>query len=564
MNINRQQVKPVNVPRTRRAHPLPVLTSMPAGKFVPVAMIPMLREDSLVGDIDILCEMQETYELLANPVRLHVTAHCVPLSAMERFNGSRDEFDRSYMGEEGLGGDVIPFIETHAMGTHGANAVYKALGLHGKSTDQVNTAYLEAYNLVWNFMAKNRSMDLDERARLATTLAPAFWRNGRFADVVPDFDAAMIDGQVPLTIVNADVALKNRDLTGTVIDENHARVKLLASPGGIGGTGLSQVRSGSGTDGGRQVRMNAGVSANPNVGEEQLVMRVDLQNIVAELAADGITVSLASLDQARKSQAFARLRQRYEGLEVEYMIDMLMSGLSVPDQWLMQPFMVGGAEMIFGQVKRYATDSGNLAESAVSGGAAGRLHIRVPRLATGGVVVICVEAIPEQLFERQRDPFFHLTDARDTMGTLKGLPDYQRDELDEQKVDEIKNADVDTDHASPSGTFGYVPTNWKWTSFGPRVGGKFYRPTTNTTEDEERLRIWAVEAVNPVLSEDFYIVSEMHVKPFIDQVGDPFEIKLSGGAVLEGNTVFGPLLPEANNNYEKVMEKAPTDQIELA
>lgn len=553
MNINRQQIKPLNVPRTRRVHPLPVLTSMPAGKFVPVAMIPMLREDSLVGDVSILCEMQETYELLANPVNLHVTAYCVPLSAMERFEGSRDQFDRSYMGEPQInGGDVIPFIETHAMGTHGANAVYKALGLHGKSTDEVNTAYLEAYNKVWNFIAKNRSMDLDERGRLDTTLAPAFWRNGRFADVVPDFDAAMIDGQVPLTIINPEVAIRG---TSAVSGYNPDRGRIKAFRTDDPTNPFDFVQS-TASDAVRTTTVNAtGVSKMVNP-------YLDLTQVYAELEQDGITVSLANIEQARKSQAFARLRQRYEGLDDEYLIDMLMSGLSVPDQWLMQPFMVGRADITFGQVKRYATDSGNLAESAVSGGAAGRLHLRVPRLATGGVVVICVEAIPEQLFERQRDPFFHLSDARDEVGTLKGLPDYQRDELDPQKVDELFNRDVDTDHATPTGTFGYVPTNWKWTSFGPKVGGKFYRPTTNTIEDEERLRIWAVEAVNPVLSEDFYIVSEMHVKPFIDQVGDPFEIKLSGGAVLEGNTVFGPLLPEANNNYDKVMEKAPTEQIE--
>src|SRR4051794_19394835 len=111
-NVNRMTPAPLNVPRTRRNHGLAVLTSMPAGKMVPLAAIPMLREDSLSASMGISVEMLETKELLMNPVNLRVTAYCIPLLALERFEGSRDQFDRSYMGEPQIdGGAVIPFIE---------------------------------------------------------------------------------------------------------------------------------------------------------------------------------------------------------------------------------------------------------------------------------------------------------------------------------------------------------------------------------------------------------------------------------------------------------------------
>lgn len=537
MNMNRQTSTPLSVPRTRRMHGVAALTSMPAGKCVPLAAIPLLREDALTGNFRVQVEMLETKEILMNPVNLRVTAYVVPLLAFERFEGSRDQFDRSYKGEPQVeGGDVVDFIETHAMGAHGSNAVYKALGLHGKPTDTVNTAYLEAYNAIWNYRAKNRSRDLEARARLATTLAPAFWQHSRFAHIVPDFDQAVIDGEVAIQVVNPRLPVTGIGLHGTPasVETDKVAYDTLYS---------------AGTTYAKAFKANvAELYVSSAVGDP-------LPQIFAELTDSGLSMSLSNLEMARKTQAFAKLRERYEGHDDDWIIDMLMDGLTIPDQFLKNPVLLADRTVRFSQVKRYATDSGNLAESAVSGGAMLDLRIRVPRLSTGGVVMVIAEAVPEQLFERQRDPFFHSQDVAD-------WPEYLRDTLDPEKVDVVQNGEIDTAHTTATGTFGYAPMNWKWNSFGPRIGGKFYRPSTDASTDEERQRIWAIEAADPVLSEDFYIVSEMHTKPFLDTEAEPFEATVMGGAAIEGNTVFGGLLVEATNNYDKVLEKAPTERIE--
>jgi hypothetical protein len=534
------------VPRTRRNHGLAVLTSLPAGKAVPLAAIPLLREDGLRAPMRISVEMLETKEILMNPVALRVTAYVVPLLALERFEGSRDQFDRSYMGEPQVeGGDVIPFLETHAMGEHGSNAIYKALGLHGKSTDLVNTAYLEAYNLIYNFRAKNRSLDLTPRARLATGLAPAFWPHSRFAHVVPDFDQAVIDGEVALNVVQGRMPVSGLGL-------NTAQTYTLSTGGTRNLTDGSQIDPATS---GTANRWTSTVNTEPNL---SVRLREDnnlFPDIWAELNENGITVSLSNIELARKTQAFAKLRERYEGIDDEWIIDMLMDGLSIPDQHLKQPILLADQTVRFAQVKRYATDAGNLAESAVSGGAVVDINLRVPRLSTGGVVMVIAECVPEQLFERQRDPFFH-------SGDVEAWPEYLRDTLDPEKVDVVKNGEIDTDHATPANTFGYAPMNWKWNAWGPRVGGKFYRPSTNTVEDEERQRLWAVETVNPALSDDFYIVSSIHTKPFLDTAAEPFEATVVGNAVIEGNTVFGGLLVEATGNYDAIKDKAPADRID--
>lgn len=558
MNINRQQTQALKFPRSRRTHGAAVLTSMPAGKMVPVLAMPMLREDALQGAFNVAVEMLETKEILLNPVNLRLTAYVVPWLAFERFNGSREQFDLSWMGEPPFEGeDPVPFFELAEAGTHGSNAVYKYLGLHAGATDTVNTMYLEAYNAIWNFRAKNRSPDLTLRERLTATLAPAFWHHGRFQNIVPDFDQAVIDGKVALDILDPELSLKNKNLVGNLSDENWAKSVLMPHPGDFDSASVGLRNPGSATEGGKRVET---FTANESTDGRTLAIRTDLRNIIAELDNDGISVSLANIELARKTQAFARMRERYTQHDEEWIIDMLMSGISIPEQHLKQPILLADQMVRFGQQKRYATDADNLAESAVSGAAGTSLRLRVPRLNTGGVVMVMAEAVPEQLFERQRDPFFYVTNARD--GTeLRDLPDALRDTLDPEKVDVVKNADVDVLHATPTDPFGYEPMNAKWHRWGPRVGGKFLRPTSGTNTARER--IWPVETANPSLSADFYIVSgSLPTNVFLDEASDPFELTLQGAAVIEGNTQFGGLLVEATDNYDKVLEKAPVTRIE--
>lgn len=529
-DLNRQVTSPLQWQRSRRNHDVTVLTSFPAGRMAPLAVIPMLREDQASGRLSVAVEMQETREIIVNPVRVRVMAYLVPWLAFERFNGSRDEFDRSYMQQNGLGGAPIPFFETQAFGTHGANAVYKALGYHAKSTDLVNTMPLEAYNLIWNFRAKNRSKSLTARTRLDATLAPAFWRQGRFANIVADFDDATMDGEVPLTIVSGNLPVKSN--TG-----------FISVKSALDGT----VRNLRGKAGTNDITSNGAVFA---AGTHNL----EFDNVYAELQSSGVKVSLANLDMARKVQAFAKLREQFAGHDDDYIIDMLMEGLHIPDQAFKQPMLLADQTMTFGQAKRYATDSGNLDESAVNGAAMGNLSIRVPRLHTGGVIMVVAEALPDLMHERQRDPFLYLSNT-------SSLPEADRDHMDPQKVAIVTNGMIDTDHATPAATFGYDRLNWQWDAFGPRVGGKFLRPLGGAGFVEVRQRLWASEAANPTLGASWFIAQNVNVFPFLDQASDPFEVTVLGSVGITGNTQFGPPLIEASNNYDEVMEDVPMERI---
>lgn len=213
-SVNRQATAPIRTKRTRRDQPVVNMTSMPAGKFVPLAYVPLLREDAVVrAAIDISVEMMETHELLMNPVYNRYSAFLVPLCAMERFGKSMDQFNRSYMGEPQIaGGSVVPFFQNASFAPAGFDQtpypLYRYAGLHatsevtvdGRVYDPVNSMYAESYNLIWNWLAKNRSPDIAQRLLNDTSLAPAFWINSRFDHIVPDFDQSQIDGEVPLSL----------------------------------------------------------------------------------------------------------------------------------------------------------------------------------------------------------------------------------------------------------------------------------------------------------------------------------------------------------------------------
>lgn len=542
-SLSRTKTNQIEVVRTLRKHDLRVGTTLPAGKMVPVAMIPLLREDQLsMAKIRLSFESMETAEILMNAIGVNVKAYLVSNLCSSRFQGM-DDLNRSYEGEPPRPGDaVIPFVERAAFGAIGSNKIWQYLGEPGKATDQVNQFPIEAYNAIWNFRARNRSPDINLRTRLQTDLAPAFWQHSQFAHIVPNFDAALMEGAIPVTMLDTSLVVTRKpNAQGWKVFQAGTNSK--ASPvGGYLGIYADDA--------------NGSNLAHDNGGSDPKVSFDPMGGLIAELAEGGMTLSLANIELAQKTQAFAKLRQQFTGHTDEYIINLLMDGISVPEQAWRQPILLADKTTIFGQAKRYATDSGNLDESVVNGVTQVDLQLVTPKVPMGGVVMIVVEALPEQLFERQRSPYVHAQSVDD-------FPQYLRDTLDPQKVVEVKNGFIDASHSTPNGVFGYAPMGHEWAQAPARLGGpKFYNPAVGTALDENRMRVWAVETVDPTLSEDFYISTAIHQKVFLVTDEDPFECVVRGTGIISGLTVFGSPLLEASGDFEAVYDEAPIERIE--
>lgn len=540
--LGRTRTDPIPVMKSRRGLDVRCLTSFMPGKMVPVYAFPLLREDRLsMSRLRLTFEMMETAELLMNAVTVRAMAYLVPNLAFERFNGI-DQLNRSYSKVAEIdGGTVTPYFTTRVMEAHGVNEILTVMGKHARPGQVINDAYVEAYNEIWNFRVTNRSPDIAKRALTDTTLAKAFWNHQGFAHIVPDFDQAVIDGEVPLNVVSSKLPVTGLGWNGPM-------------PPAAVNAGVVETK-------GSTVYPKSFVVANPATATP--TTRLFLQakadssgpDVFAELAENGITVSLSNIELARKTQAFAALRKQYTGHSDDYIIDLLMNGITVPEQAWRQPILLADKSTIFGMSKRYASDSVDLTASVVNGATFIDLALTTPTVPTGGVIMVVLEVTPEQLFERQQDPYLFMTDQ-------DRLPEFLRDTLDPEKVEVVENQYIDVDHATPTATFGYAPLNHQWNHIGPCIGGKFYRPEVDEAFDEDRQRIWAVETANPTLSEDFYLCSNMHTKPFVVTDQDPFEVVVRGLVQITGNTVFGNLLIEASDDYETVMGEAPLDRID--
>lgn len=533
----RTSVNPIRPVRSLRPFSSRVLTSLPAGRVVPLVAMPLLREDAVrTGRYRLTFESHETAEMLANPVNVTVCAYLVPHLALDRFDGM-DALNRSYEGVAVEGLSVVPFIEPLTWVASG-DELHTYLGLHSRVDEEVNSAYIESYNQIWNHRAKNRSLSITQRSRLDRTLAPAFWNHSRYADIVPDFDQAIIDGEVNIQIPGFQAPISGIALT----------------------TGVNYTSSGAGFVQANEETPSGGNWSGTGVPTSGMIFKGDnatkIPEIFAELQEQGVNVTLSNIDLARKTAAFAQLRQQYEGIDEDYLIDLLMDGISVPEQAYRQPILLSKKTVPFAMALRYSSTSGALDESAVNGATMVDLTLRVPRITTGGVVMITAEILPEQLFEREKDPYLSAL-------SVDQFPQYLRDTLDPEKVTVVPNEYIDMDHATPDGTFGYAPLNFEWAMQAPRIGGRFYRPDSGAAFDENRQRIWAVEQQDPALTEDFYISSDINTDVFEDTEQDPFEVVVVGDAIIEGNTVFGGRLADSSDsNYDAVAAEVDNTRID--
>lgn len=528
---------PVSHEQTIRRQNVSVVTSSFGGKLVPLKAIGLHREDSVINSLLTLnLQMAETASMLLNPVRIAAAAYLVPKLAFDRFP-DMGTIDRSWNGQEEIDGSVVPWFNPWTLPAGGIkdnHPILQTLGLHANSQDTYNTDYVEAYNAIWNFAAKNRSVSLTERDKADASLGPAFWANTQMKHVVPTFDDAMIEGVVPINFVgdSNQIPVVKRAISNSITFQRNDN----DNPVGAGG---AQFNSGGKlvTDGGQTTNFDPGNS------------------LYAELQENQIQLTLANIDLARETAAWARLRTQYQGKSEDWMMDQLLSGVRLNDEGMKQPILLDTQEVNVGMAQRYATDSGNLTKSVTDGRTSLQLRIRTPKVDCGGVVMVVAQALPEQIYERQRDYYFAASSPAD-------MPNRTRDELDPQPVSLLTNAEVDESHTLPSDLFGYAPLNHQWTGGPPNVGGRYYRQDPNEVWTEDRNRIWDTGVVDPQLGPDFYVSTSLQHEVFEDSQQDNFEWWLGGNVTVRGNTYFGPQLREATDDYQKVLDQVDTTRID--
>jgi len=544
----RLKAEPVSHSRTLRPEMLRVVTSGDAGYAIPLGFMPLLREDGLeTTRVQMRAYMEETADLLLNTVHCVFSAYAVPKLAFDRFEGSMDALNRAYMGKPEKDGSFIKWIETqtyHDVDT--PRPVYEVAGIHAlDALTEVNMDYVEAYDKVFEYRCRSRSEALWAAVQDDVTgdgkLHPAFFDNPQMSQIKASFDEQQHEGEIPLTVTNAMLPVKGIGFPTNTEDPSFTN-GLMYEADGTSPTYLKYRQATETTAGNNKIAIRAenGIPA-----------------VFAQMAENGITVSAANIELAKETQAWALVRNQYSGIDDDELIDLLMAGVAVPSQYLAKPMLLGRQKVPFGMTQRYSTDADALQVSATRGVAGAEMTIRAPQMNTGAVIVFIAEIVPEQFWERSADHHFLASDET-------RRPDRLLDQLDPQAVEVVNNWEPDVKHTDPGGVFGYRPLNGNYLRNNFRLGGKFKKDDPLAAWDQNRNRVWASEPVDPTLSREFYLAEDLPKEIFLTTVEDSFEFSLACEGRISGLTYFGPMLREATDDYEAIVERVDQSRITQA
>jgi hypothetical protein len=553
----RQSAQPMQYEMTRRMDNVSGITSGPAGVVIPVTYAPLLRNDSASGRITFDMELAEMPKPLQNAVIARGQAWFVPRPSLPQFVGV-DDYVHSYQGKTptALGSTpVLPSLfDTVASGSIAAaqsSELFKALGVSLRASTAINTDLIDSFIHVYNFRKAAHSSKManeDYYAENATTsleLKPAFWPRNRMSRIVPDYEQALVQGSLELDVTAGQVPI-----SGIAFGNDSA------SPW----TGLRETSNGSNQTWNDGLRVAATEQVMTGTYPHVYFEGDDANNqpeINAEMANVTITASLADIDKARTTQAFAKARAAYAGSDFsgyntdDVLTAELMSGFNVPASLQNRPWLLDSKTVVFGMTERHATDAANLDDSMSTGRAQMALSINIPRADYGGMMVATVEVMPERLYERQEDPYLLVTDVSD-------LPEPQKDLLNTNPVDSVPNARIDTGHTSPTGVYGYEPLNDKWQREFTRLGGEFRQLTPGTPSTAARTALWQVDYVDPAYTSDAWLCKH----PFPQSVfsapsNDIVNIAFNQQITIVGTTQFGDALVEDNDEHADQLALQP-------
>lgn len=544
----RQSTAPVQFTRTTRKDTAVTMSSARAGVVVPVAYVPLLAGDSASGRVGVDIRLKEMPKPLLNGVVANFQAWFVPKSAHPQFPG-RDELMHARTGEKikSLGAadrDPPPFF-TEVSGanltTAEASVFFKTLGLHIPAGSKINSDLLDAFSVIYNFRLAAHSSRLTRRKYAAediaeaTSLPPAFWPSSRLARVVPDYERALVVGALDL-----DVAAGRLPISGI----------------GFGNKTLQGSASTRYETGGVNTSYDRYKTPDHTVPDRVVSVKQDATtgypDVWAEMEGQSVGITLADIDKARTTQAFAKLRTAYAGNDAtgfdndDTIVALLMQGIGVQPDDFKRPWLLDSKRVPVGFAERFATDAANLDASVTLGRASAMLSLNVPHQDVSGVILVTVEVLPERVDERMSDEWLMAVDVND-------LPNALRDVQRVEPVDLVLNRRIDAKHTSPSGLYGYEPMNDKWNRDFTRLGGDFYMATPGGGWTENRSNIWQTEIVDPTFSGTHYLApSPFPHDVFADAEADAFEIVARHAVSIVGLTQIGDVLAENNDDYEAV------------
>lgn len=548
----RQSLVPVSFPKSVRPDNGLLLSSGRAGTVLPIGYVPLLRGDSASGVMAVDVKLAEMPKPLLNAVTANVQAWFVPKSCFPQFF-SYEEFVHSYQKEDisALGRSaanppaLFQILSSTSLTTFATSTFAKTLGLHFANDWEINADVIDAYNLVYNFRLQAHSTKLPLKKFVgqslpdAVALGRAFWPTGRFSHVVADYDRSLVVGALDLDVAAGRVPVSGIGVIGSL----NALANGLTARGTDGhdftsaaDAPIGSTISGNATNG-LVVRLKGASSA------------THAADVWAEMDNLKFEVTLADIDVARKTQAFAKMATSFAGGDItgfdadDVKVAELLQGFHVTESMTKRPWLLDSKRVPFGMIERHATDGDNLDMSVSRGRAGVQLSVNVPTQESGGYIIFTLEVLPERLDERMSDEAMLISDPEEYPNPLR---DIQRIE----PVDMVLNRRLDAKHTDPDDLYGYEPMNAVWRRDYTRLGGDYYSATPGAGWSESRSNIWMADIIDPAYTEDHFLApANFPHSVFSDTNASAFDIVVRHQIAIVGQTLFGDQIFEDNGEF---------------
>lgn len=550
----RQSKKPVNFNMTSRPDSGSIRTSGRAGQVVPFMYAPVMRGDSASGTVNAHLQLNHMPRPLVNGVMANAQVWFVPKLAHAQFNGE-EEFLMSYQEESitALGQPdraAPPFfhevVDPADLTAVASSPMFQTLGIHLPAGKKINTDLIDAFQLVYNFRLAAHSSNLALRPYAledlsgSTTLNRAFWPTGRFSRIVADYERALVVGSLQLDVAAGQLPISGLTRNGTAAASSNSWIAPLADK----------------------------VNLSDEAGVNGLSFQIDengVSSIFAEMAGQAVVTSLADIDKARATQAFAKLRTSMNGAQTtgfksdDALLAELMQGFAVPASAWAQPILLDSKIVPVGFDERKATDGASLEMSSTQGRTDISLSVNLPANPHGGYIVATVEVLPERLNEAMSDEMLLITSPSE-------LPDALRDSLRVEPTDVVPNRRIDARHSAPDTAYGWERMNDVHSREDTtRFGGDYYQADPAAPWTEARSAIWLAEIIDPVYSTDHFLAPDPFPHSvFSDTTKPAFELIGRHSLSFAGITQIGDPLVENDDSYDAVAqdpdmgEKPPT------
>jgi hypothetical protein len=461
------------------------LQSMNAGELVPINWEMINPTDSIQARTTALVRAAPLVAPIMHPIAVRIHHWFVPIRLL--WTNFPDFITGGEDGMDSTSHPTVTFAANLAEGTLGDYLGIPSLNFTTTNIT-VNALPFRAYQMIWNHHYRDQRLQTEQTVSLGdgndtttglTAIKRVCWEKDYFTTATEE---EQLGAEVTIPLLDE-----------APVESTGSGAPLFTVPGGVGESGLWSASSGKTVEW-DTASSGAGIATWSD------------PKLVADLsAATGISVN--DLRLALAQQRFKEARAMFGTRYVEYLKYL---GVRNPDDARLQnPEYIAGGRNVIGVSEVLSTDGANTGQMKGHGISAMRTNRFRRYFQEHGIFMTLMSIVPKAVY----------ADALGRKWLMETRDDYYQKENIYLGDQEIKNVEVQADHATPDGTFGFQGRYDHLRFSHSSIAGKF----AGDLDHWHMARVWDG---NVALNSDM-VECDPTTRVFQDEAGDQFNVMIN-------------------------------------